>query len=110
MNRIAAEFEFERHPEERDYIEDSHRQEWVESYDVAVYSYVGSNWQGRITLFLSLDKRDGHLVVAITNLDALGSSAFVDSLEHALATALTDAFPTKRVVIDRSRGVSPLGP
>jgi len=110
LDRIAKDYDFERHQDEQRYIEDSRQQAWVESYDVAVYAYAGSEWEGRLTLFLSADKRDGHLLVAITNLDAYGSSAFVASLEQAIVGALAEAFPEKRIHIDRSRGVSPLGP
>jgi hypothetical protein len=59
---------------------------------------------------VSVDQPNGHLVVTITDSDSYGRSRFVESLATAVVSALAEEFPGRRVDVERSPGISPLGP
>ncbi len=109
--RIVAAQGFIPDPRLRD-IERSSREdaEWKE-YVLALYS-AGAEalTDNRVAVWVLVHKQTGRYSVLVRDLDSLGSSDFTASLERSLTEALSTAFPSRSIRIERETAGPALGP
>lgn len=84
--------------------------EW-ESHVIAVYS-AGSEaaTENRVVVSVLVDKETGRYRLLLRDLDSPRSTDFTDSLERALTQALSAAFPSRNVRVEKETVGPALGP
>jgi len=84
--------------------------EWKENV-LAIYA-AGSEaaTNNRVLLWVLIDKNTGQYSVAVRDLDSLGSTKFTADLESSLTHALSTAFPSRRIQVERATVGPALGP
>jgi hypothetical protein len=84
--------------------------EWKEFVLASYWTGTAAATENRVVVSVLLDKETGRFRVLIRDLDSAGASDFTNSLEASLADALSEAFPSKTIHVERKTVGPALGP
>jgi hypothetical protein len=84
--------------------------EWKEFVLASYWTGTAAATDNRVVVSILLDKETGRFRVLIRDLDSAGASDFTTSLEGSLTAALSEAFPSKTIHVERKTVGPALGP
>ncbi len=84
--------------------------EWSQFVLAAYWTGEDAATDNRVVVSVKRDKQTGRFSILIRDLDSASTSDFTDSLERALTTALSEAFPSRTFRVDRKTVGPALGP
>jgi hypothetical protein len=84
--------------------------EWKEFVLASYWTGTAAATDNRVVVSVLLDKETARFRVLIRDLDSANASDFTTSLEESLTAALSEAFPSKTVLVERKTVGPALGP
>ena len=84
--------------------------EWQEYVSASFYASSDASTNNRVWVSVLVNKKSGRCSVLLRDLDSVDSTDFTDALERSLTEALSAAFPSRSIRVERETVGPSLGP